>query len=375
MKKHPEIQIPYHPLRYIHPELRDEMLHTFARVYDSEWYILGENLLEFEKAYAEYVECHYALGVGSGLDALMIALKCLDIGPGDEVIVPANSFIATALAVHHCGAIPVFADPDPYSYNLSTQGIEKALTRSTKAVIPVHLYGNPAPIDDICRICEFHGLYVVEDNAQAHGARHHGHRTGSFGHMSATSFYPVKNHGALGDGGMITTDSHFLYEKAARLRNYGGVQKDHWELPGYNSRLDELQAALLMVKLRHLDRWNSERRTIASRYLEQLRGVGDLQLPVYAAQDEAVCHVFPVVTGLRDKLRQYLMSRGVDTLIHYPVPIHMQPAFRHLKLPEGCLPISEKLSRTELSLPIYPGLKDYEIAYVSESVRDFFKNH
>jgi dTDP-4-amino-4,6-dideoxygalactose transaminase len=369
-----EHQIPYHPMRYIHPEIREEMTEAFRRVYDAGWYVLGDQVRNFEEAYAHFGGSRYALGVGSGLDALFIALKCLDIGPGDEVILPANSFIATALAVLHCGAIPVLADPDPATFNLGPERISEAITSRTRAVIPVHLFGNPCPMAEIIAIGNKNGLEIVEDNAQAQGARHRGRRTGSYGRMGAASFYPIKNLGALGDGGIITTDDSDLWEKAARLRNYGGVVKDHWELPGYNSRLDELQAAFLLVKLKHLDSWNASRRSIALRYLELLASVGDLLLPVYDPDDEPVFHVFPVRTAYRDELRRHLDARGIGTLVHYPVPMHLQPALAQLGIPEGTFPAAEAISRTELSLPIYPGLKEHELQQVADAIQGFFKN-
>jgi len=364
--------IRYIPFLYTNLQLRAEILKTFETFYDSNNYILGDQLKKFEAAWAEYSGTRYAVGTGNGHDALLIALKSLGIGPGDEVILPANTFVATALAVHHTGANPVLADPEPDEFNLTAISFEKHITTKTKAIIPVHLYGIPCDLDDILTLSGQNHLLVVEDNAQAQGALYHGKKTGSFGQISTTSFYPAKNLGAFGDGGMITTNSTDMARLAKKLRNYGSGERGTHDVIGYNSRLDELQAALLSVKLKYLDKQNQERQIIAHSYIKHLEKCKHIQFSKIPPETVPVYHVFPIFTQHRDALKDWLEEKGIDTLIHYPIPIHLQGAFKYLDHTEGDFPRAEQLSGTTLSLPIYPGLTEDDITYICQSILDFF---
>jgi len=368
-------EVPFVKLGPSNSLIRDEFLSAVAGILEDEWYILGKHVKRFEAQYAAFNQTQYALGVGNGLDALVIALKALGIGPGDEVIVPANTFIATALAVSMVGAKPVLVEPSRETYLIEASAIEAALTPQTKAIIPVHLYGQACEMGPIMKLARKHGLRVVEDNAQAQGAHSDGKLTGSFGDLNATSFYPGKNLGALGDAGAITTDDAELAEKASKLRNYGSAIKYQHEVQGQNSRLDEIQAAALSLKLAHLPAWNVERQAIAARYRKGLEAVGDLILPALGRGVDHVYHLFVVRTAQRDALRQYLSERGVETLIHYPVPIHLQPAYQELGYGVGDFPITEELALTSLSLPIYPGLSEAAVDYVCASIEAFYREH
>lgn len=351
---------------------RRDLNRRFLSVLDSGWYILGDQLASFERSYAKFCGTAYCLGVGNGLDALHLSLKCLGIGPGDEVIVPSNTYIATWLAVSCCGAKPVPVEPKLDTYNIDPDRIGASVTRRTKAVMPVHLYGQACEMEAIVRIAAKRGLAVVEDNAQAHGASYKGRRTGSFGTINGTSFYPGKNLGALGDGGAITTDDEALYRKAAALRNYGSTVKYRHDEKGFNSRLDELQAAFLAVKLRYLERLNRERAALAARYLKALKGVGDLVMPRIAAGATSVHHLFVVRTPHRDALARHLASKGVGTLIHYPVPSHLQKAYAGTGFKKGQFPIAEEIAGTCLSLPLHPGLPVRSAETVIAAVKGYF---
>ena len=340
-----------------------------ARVYDSQWYVLGEEVAQFEREYSTFNQVSHSVGVGSGLEALTLALRGLGIGPSDEVLVPSNTYIATWLAVSHVGATPVPVEPDPATSNLDPARLAAALTPRTRAIIPVHLYGQPCRMPEILAFAGQHGLWVVEDNAQAQGATFGGQLTGSFGQTSATSFYPTKNLGALGDAGAITTDDGDLAQRLRQLRNYGSDQKNHHELPGYNSRLDELQAAVLRVKLRHLAAWVSQRRQLAGWYGEQLAGVPGLRLPAVAAGAKPAWHLYVVHISHRDALQRHLAAAGIGTQVHYPVPPHLQPAYAYLGLAAGTLPIAEELAATCLSLPLWPGMTEGMVATVSSAVK------
>lgn len=366
-------EIRYIPFLYTNLELRAEILKTFEEFYDSNSYILGDQLKKFEAAWAVYSDTRYAVGTGNGHDALLISLKCLGIGPGDEVILPANTFIATALAVYHAGARPVLADPESDEFNLTAMAIEKHITSKTKAVIPVHLYGIPCDLGDILTLSSQNQLKVLEDNAQAQGAIYHSKKVGSFGQISTTSFYPAKNIGALGDGGMITTDSAKLANLAKKLRNYGSGERGKYDVIGYNSRLDELQAALLNVKLKYLDGQNQERQIIAQNYIKHLEQCEFIQFPKIPPETTPVYHVFPIFTQHRNDLQVFLKEKGIDTLIHYPFPIHLQKAFKYLGHTKGDFPQTEQLSRTTLSLPLYPGLTDDDVFYICRSILSFFE--
>ena len=349
--------VPFLDLQSIQLEHRDQLAAAFERVLHSGWYVLGDEVKRFEHEYAAYCGARFAVGVANGLEALSLVLRALDIGPGDEVIVPSNTYIATWLAVSHVGATPVPVEPDPHTFNLDPARIAAAITSRTRAVLPVHLYGQPADMKAILDIAQRHRLHVLEDGAQAHGARLRGKRLGAHGDAVAWSFYPGKNLGALGDGGAVTTNDAALAERLRELRNYGSKVKYHNEVIGYNSRLDELQAAFLRAKLPHLDAANRRRTKIAQRYLNGLAGL-DLVLPVVADFTEPAWHLFVVRHRRRDALAQRLRELGVATMIHYPVAPHRQPAYAALGMAQGCLPISEAMHAQVLSLPIGPTQSD-----------------
>ncbi|EGJ11386.1 MULTISPECIES: DegT/DnrJ/EryC1/StrS family aminotransferase [Rubrivivax] len=324
------------------------------RVLDSGWYVLGQEVESFEREFAALCGARHCVGVGNGLDALILVLRAWGIGPGDEVIVPANTYIATWLAVTHTGATPVPVEPTAGGYNLDPALLRPAITARTRAILPVHLYGEPADMDPIMAIAKAHGLKVLEDAAQAHGARRQGRRVGTLGDAAGFSFYPGKNLGALGDGGAVTTDDDALADRLRTLRNYGSRLKYHNEVAGFNSRLDELQAAFLRAKLPLLDGDNAHRREIAGCYLDGLRGLPGLELPAAAAGTEPVWHLFVVRHARRDALAARLAAAGIGTMIHYPVAPHLQPAYAHLGLAAGRFPRSEALHAQVLSLPIGP---------------------
>ena len=347
--------IPFLDLRAAYLELKDELDATYQRVMASGWYILGPEVEAFENDFAAYCEAAHGIGLASGLDALHLALRACDIGPGAEVIVPSHTFIATWLAVSQAGATPVPVEPIEATYNIDPARIEAAITPRTRAIIPVHLYGQPADLDPILTIARRHGLKVIEDAAQAHGARYKGQRIGAHGDAVAWSFYPGKNLGAFGDGGAITTNNADLAERLRKLRNYGSREKYVNEIQGYNSRLDPLQAAFLSVKLRHLDSWNDRRRAIAAAYLEGLGGT-DLILPQVPDWAEPVWHLFVVRHPERDAIQQRLQQAGIGSLIHYPVAPHMQAAYDGMGLPPDALPLARDLADEVLSLPMGPQL-------------------
>ena len=310
--------------------------------------------------------------MSNGLDALRLSLEALDIGAGDDVIVPSNTYIATVLAVTAVGANPIFVEPDEETFNIDASKIEDAITANTKCIMPVHLYGQPCIMDEIIRIANAKNLYVVEDNAQSQGATFKAKKTGSFGHINAVSFYPGKNLGALGEAGAITTDDEVLSEKVKALRNYGSKKKYVNEYIGHNNRMDEIQGAFLSVMMRYLDKWNSERRTIAKMYSYQLNNISELILPRIDARAESVWHQYVVRTDKRNELQEYLKQKGIGTLIHYPIPPHRQKCYAHLGYKKGDFPIAEKMADTALSLPIYPGLQQNQINYITKSIESFF---
>jgi dTDP-4-amino-4,6-dideoxygalactose transaminase len=371
--KSPRQSVPYRPLDHVHRQLHNSLKDALVEVLDSNWYVLGQQLEAFESEFADYVGVQHAVGVGSGHDALMISLLALGIGKGDEVILPGHTFFATALAVHHTGARPVLIDVDPVTCNMDISLIGRLMNDKTRAIIPVHLYGNPCDMSPIMGIAEENGLLVTEDFAQAHGARYKESACGSIGHINATSFYPIKNLGGLGDGGMITTQSDELASMARKLRNYGGLHKNKLEFPGYNSRLDEIQAAILKLKLAKLNAWNEERSKIALLYSDLLKDLDDVTLPAQTDNSQAVHHIYPLRTAYRDQLKAWLEKCGVETLIHYAVPIHRQPAARAMNMAGYVLPVTEEICNTELSLPIYPGLTEGQVTYVCEQIATFFQ--
>ena len=364
------MRVPFVSFKPLEKELDTELRAAFERVFDNSWYIGGKEDEAFEEAFAAYCDTKYCIGVGNGLDALMLALKAMGIGEGDEVIVPSNTFIATALAVTYVGATPVFVEPDIRTYNIDPAKIEEKITSRTRAIMPVHLYGQACDMDPIVEIAKKHGLYVVEDCAQAHGATYKGRVIGSFGDAAGFSFYPGKNLGALGDAGATVTNDKVLADKIRALGNYGSDYKYHHIYQGNNSRLDEIQAAFLSVKLPHMDRVNEERRAVARKYLEGIRNPA-IVLPFVLPECEPVWHLFAVRCEKRDALAAYLEEKGIGTNKHYPIPMHLQECYRELNIPAGSLPIAEEISATELSLPMYYGMTDEEIQYVIDAVNGF----
>ena len=357
------MNVPFLDLKAPHDELREEMCDAFERVLDSGWYIQGNEVGQFEKEFASYCESKHCVGVGNGLDALALILRAYGIGEGDEVIVPSNTYIATWLAASHVGAVPVPVEPDALTYNINSVLIEAAITWRTKAIIAVHLYGQPADMDAINLIANRHGLKVIEDAAQAHGAMYKGRRVGSLGDAAGFSFYPGKNLGAMGDGGAVTTDDIALADQVRILSNYGSRSKYHNEVKGYNSRLDELQAAFLRVKLQKLDLWNERRKRIAEQYLNQLR-VSGLVLPFVPEWADPVWHLFVVLSNSRNELQQTLTDSGVVTIIHYPIPPHLSAAYKDQHFEDRCYPIVKSLSKRVLSIPIGPHLKPSDVENV-----------
>ena len=347
--------IPFLDLKAPYLELKQEIDKAIARVVSSGWFIGSSEVDQFEADYAKYCGATQAVGVANGLDALHLALRAMDVGPGDEVIVPSNTYIATWLAVSQCGATPVPVEPDARTYNIDPALIEAAITPRTKVILPVHLYGQPADIDPILAIARKHGLRVLEDGAQAHGARYKGQRLGAHGDAVAWSFYPGKNLGAMGDGGAVTTNDAQLAERIQVLRNYGSRVKYVNEVQGYNSRLDPLQAAILRVKLAHLDEWNGRRSAIAARYQQGLAGCG-LTLPHVPDWAEPAWHLYVVQHPKRDALHKALADAGVGSLIHYPIPPHRQKAYTQAEWEKGAFPLAERMANQVLSLPMGPHL-------------------
>lgn len=365
------MHVPFLSFESQHAPLRTALTEAFTRVYDSYWYVLGEEVKQFEQEYATFNQVGHTVGVANGLDALVLALRALKIGPGDEVIVPSNTYIATWLAVTQVGATPVPVEPDFATSNLDPVRIAAALTPRTRVIMPVHLYGQACRMTEILALAEKHDLYVVEDNAQAQGASFAGVPTGSLGHLNGTSFYPGKNLGALGDAGAVTTNDAELAQRVWVLRNYGSQQKYYNEVIGYNSRLDELQAALLRVKLHHLPEWTWQRQQVAAWYDQHLAGIADLRLPEVAEGATHVYHLYVVHTPRRNALQHHLTTLGIGTMIHYPVPPHRQQAYQSLQLPAGSFLIAEELAATCLSLPMWPGMTEAHVAATAAAVRSF----
>ncbi len=362
--------IPFLELKSAYQEQKSEIDAAIAAVLESGWFILGPQVEAFEAEFAASLGVKYCVGVGNGLDALHLGLLALGVGPGDEVIVPSNTYIATWLAVTYTGATPVPVEPVAATYNLDPARIEAAITPRTKVILPVHLYGQAADIDPIMEIARRHNLRVLDDAAQAQGARYKEQYVGSLCDITAWSFYPGKNLGAYGDAGAITTNDAELADRVRVLRNYGSRVKYINEVVGFNSRLDEMQAAILRVKLKKLEEWNARRRTIANLYLENLQGL-DLVLPEVPDNTEPTWHLFVVRHRQRDDLQKYLTQNGVGTLIHYPIPPHMQEAYKSLGIIEGSLPISENIHREVLSLPMYPQLTDSQVREVTTTLRRY----
>lgn len=364
------MKIPFITFLPMEKELTDDIRSAFDRVFSRSWYIKGVEVEMFETAFAEYCGTDCCIGVGNGLDALMLSLKALDIGEGDEVIVPSNTYIATALAVTYVGATPVFVEPDIRTFNINLTLIEASITEKTKAIIPVHLYGQACDMESVLQVAKKYQLKVVEDCAQAHGATYKGKKVGTFGDIAGFSFYPGKNLGALGDAGAIVTNDTGLAEKVRALGNYGSDYKYHHIYKGNNSRLDELQAAFLMAKLPYLEKMNIERRRIAKMYTE---GINNMKIitPYVLPDCTPVWHIYGIRCSERDALERYLHDKGIETNKHYPIPIHLQECYKDLNVPKGALPIAEEISSTELSIPMYYGMTDEEIQYVIDVINEF----
>jgi len=363
-------QVPFVDLGAQYRTIEGEIGEATSRVIQQSDFILGREVSLFEEEFAAFCEAKYAIGVDSGTSALELALRAYDIGPGDEVITAANSFIASALAISHAGARPILVDVDPSTYTVDVSAIEKAITPRTKAVIPVHLYGHPAHMNPIRELADKHGLVIIEDACQAHGTRYKGRRTGSLGHAAAFSFYPGKNLGAYGDGGIVVTNDRGIARRLEMLRNYGQKEKYQHLFRGYNRRLDTLQAAVLRVKLRYLEKWNAARRWNAVLYHKFLDGCG-LLLPGEAPGAESVWHLYVIRAEQRDALKEHLISRGISASIHYPIPIHVQPAYLDLGYKKGDFPVTESCAHQVLSLPMYAEISQDQIEYVAKTIRNF----
>ena len=369
------MSVPFVDLQAQYRSIKSEVDAAIQRVLDTSAFVLGREVEAFERAFAEYVGAEFCVGVSNGTAAIQLALTACGVGAGDEVIVPANTFFATAEAVSTAGATPVFVDCDPVSYNVDASKIEAAVTPRTRAVIPVHLYGQPADLDVVFEIAERHNLFVIEDAAQAHGARYKGRRVGPLGRAGCFSFYPGKNLGAYGEGGAVVTNDKEVARRVRLLRDHGSEQKYRHEIVGYNFRLEGIQGAVLGVKLQHLDRWNALRREHAARYRELLAPLGAsgaLALPEETPYAEGVYHLFVVQAEARDSLQRFLSAAGVQTGIQYPVPVHLQPAYAPLGHKEGDFPEAERQARRLLSLPMFAELTERQIAYVADALGDFF---
>ncbi|MBG8552119.1 DegT/DnrJ/EryC1/StrS family aminotransferase [Hymenobacter guriensis] len=365
------MRIPFQSFTAQNARVREATLAAMTRVFDSEWYVLGEEVRAFEAEYAAFSHTAHCVGVSSGLAALHLALLALGIGPGDEVLVPSNAYVATWLAVSYVGATIVPVEPDAATGNLNPALLAAAITPRTRAIMPVHLYGQACDMAAIIQVARAHNLWVVEDNAQAHGATSQGQPTGSFGHLNATSFYPTKNLGALGDAGALTTNDAALVEQLRVLRNYGSRQKYQNEVIGQNARLDELQAAILRVKLVHLHFWTQQRQQLAAWYDAGLADIAWLHRPYCLPSSTHVYHLYVVRTSHRDALQQHLAAHGIGTAVHYPVPPHLQPAYQHLGFSQGQFPIAEQLAATCLSLPLWPGMTEAQVTEVCQTIREF----
>jgi dTDP-4-amino-4,6-dideoxygalactose transaminase len=361
------VKVPFLDLQSPHSELQSQLEAAFRRVLDSGWYIQGHELESFETEFAAYCETKHCVGVANGLDALHLILRAYDIGKGDEVIVPSNTYIATWLAISYAGATPVPVEPIESSFNIDPERIESAITARTRAIIPVHLYGQPVDMDAVAVIAQQYDLIVIEDAAQAHGASYKGRQVGGLGNAAGFSFYPGKNLGALGDGGAVTTNDDDLAGKIRVLRNYGSDIKYHNKVKGFNSRLDELQAALLRVKLLKLEQWNTRRKEIAVMYSSGL-GELDLILPSDPDWADSVWHLYVIRVADRDNFMSNLDKAGIDTMIHYPIPPHLQPAYADAGWMKGDFPVAESIHDTVVSLPIGPHLNNHSVAYVIENV-------
>jgi len=363
--------VPFLDMKAQYDELREELDQAYQRVMDSGWYILSDEVRAFEQEFADYLGVKHCVGVGNGLEALQLIFMAYGIGAGDEVIVPSNTYIASWLSVSYVGATPIPVEPNLSTHNIDPSRIAQAITKRTKAIMPVHLYGQPTEMTEIWKLAEQHGLRIVEDSAQAHGVKYIDKMAGNLGSAAAFSFYPTKNLGAFGDAGAVTTNDDEIADKIRVLRNYGSRKKYYNEVKGHNSRLDPLQAAFLRVKLKYLDEWNARRTSLAKYYIEHLNGLPGLGLPITASQTEHGWHIFVVTHDDRDRLKSHLDEHGVDTLIHYPVPPHLSEAYADIGYKAGDFPLSEKLANRVLSLPIGPHVTREQADYVVEQIREF----
>ena len=366
------MKIKFVDLNRQHNLYKDELLQAITAVLDKGDFILGDFVKEFEKSFSDYIGCQYAVGVDSGSSALSLALKTIDIGNGDEVITVPNTFISTAYAISDCGGKPVFVDVEEQTQLMDISLVESAVTSKTKAIIPVHLFGQMVDMNSLMKIAKKHNLFVIEDSCQAHGASQNGKKAGSIGDLACFSFYPGKNLGAFGDGGMITTSKKLYYEKLMLLRNNGSIKKYYHKLKGRNARLDNIQAAVLKVKMKYLDEWNQKRKRIADKYSQSFNEVGDLILPAIKEENKSAHHLYVVRTKYRDELYDYLNSNGIETIIHYPIPIHLQESYSELQLTSGSFPITELLANEILSVPIHPHLTNQDLRYIINSMKKYF---
>lgn len=367
----PPVSIPFGELKSQYRAIEGEIRAAIEDVLDSAWYIFGKHCTSFESEWAGYVGTRHCAGVGSGTEAIHLALRAVGVRPGDEVITAANTCVPTVAGIAASGARPVLADCDAQALTLDPNGLEQAITSRTRAIVPVHLYGHACDMDAINAVASAHGLAVVEDCAQAHGTLHRGRRCGTFGVAAAFSFYPSKNLGAYGDGGAVTTNDADVDHQVRMLRNYGEETRYHHSIEGVNSRLDEMQAAILRVKLRHLDEWNEARRRRAAMYRARLEGCGDLVLP--AEEESDIYHLYVIRTARRDALQAYLREQGIATLMHYPVPIHLQKAYARLGYARGTFPVAEAACGQVLSLPMYAEMPMEHVEQVTGAVRSFFE--
>jgi dTDP-4-amino-4,6-dideoxygalactose transaminase len=364
--------IPFLSLAPQHTTIHNLAVGALVKGFEKNWYILGEALSKFESEYARFNKVGYCIGVGNGYDALSIALRACNVGRGDEVIVPAHTYVATWLAIGNTGAKIVPVEADPNTLLIDVRKIEDRITKKTKAIVPVHLYGQACNMTVLEEIARRHPLAIVEDNAQGHGAMWNGQMTGSFGLANATSFYPTKNLGALGDGGAITTNDTRIADYVRQYRNYGFERKNYCAMEGVNSRLDELQASVLTIKLTYLNDWNDQRRRIAAKYIDRLKGIDDIRLPVEAKEAHHVYHLFVIRSFKRDKLKEYLQSFQIETMIHYPVPPHMQKPYASLGIKPSDLSVTEEIANTALSLPLWPGMRDEQVEFVCDKIAAFY---
>lgn len=349
--------------------IKQEINRAVKAVLERQSFILGEELAKFEQEFADYLGSRYVVGVDNGTDGLILALRSLGIAPGDEVITPVNSFIATTLSITEVGARPVFVDIDPETHQLDVDQVRRKITKKTKVILPVHLYGSPCDIESLSLLCRKRGIFLVEDACQAHGAKMNSRKLGTFGIIGVFSFYPGKNLGAYGNGGAVCTNSKALYEKLLRLRNFGQRRKYYHEEIGLNSKLDDLQAAVLRVKLKHLDKWNRGRNRWAKLYQQRLKG---FKFPVIIAGGEPNRHLFVLEVEKRDKLLSYLLSKGIKVQVHYPIPIHLQKCYSYLGYRRGDFPVAEKVAKKIISLPMYAELTAKEINFVSTTINRFY---